>query len=342
MAGKRTKNLKEIADELGVSIATVSRALNDSPEVRQSTKDRVVDYAQKTGYQGRSPSRRSTLVGVVGEFADFNSLPVDHFFSRVMDAIFRRLESFGYHPVLLMPGRLQVEFARSGVVQVLRDLCGVIWITAEYTASVDKMIKAHDLQCVAINHRSDNVDQYLIQSDNYNATKTVVEYLLGRGHRAIGFVGGFFDLLDHRERMRGYVETMKANGITIAPHWIIDDITNFGEEGGAEAIHRLLAKSDPPTAAVLINDELAIGAYKGAREMGFSIPDDISFVGYDDFPIAPYLDPPLTSMRQDCRLMGRRAAETLLRLVNGSEMDGIQKVSYFRMRLVPRDSVCTR
>ena len=341
MAEKRSKSLQDIATALGLSTATVSRAINDKPTVNSETRTRVLEYIQNAGMKRAVSVRRSDMIGIVGRFTDFARFSEDHYFSCIADGILRRTGMLGYHSVIIDPDTLTAEYTRLGRVQVLDELEGLIWVQEEYTERVDTIVKNQNIPSVVINHCSETIDQYVVTSDHYAGTRRVVEYLAGRGHEAIGFVGGYMDLQDHMLRYRGYADGMEAAGQSIEKDWIVDDITEFGREGGVEAMHRLLTTQNPPTAVILTNDNLAVGAYQGTREMGLRVPDDVSFVGFDDFPFAPYLDPPLTSMRQELSLLSETAADKLTALM-GAQRPEPEKRTSFPMRIIVRSSVCSR
>ena len=340
MPEKRSKSLQDIATALGVSTATVSRAINGKPTVNPETRMRVLEYMQTAGMKRSVSVRRTDMIGIVGRFTDFGRFTEDHYFSCIADGILRRTGMLGYHSVIINPDTLTAEYTRLGRVQILDELEGLIWVQDEYTTRADEIIKNQNIPCVVINHCSETIDQFVVTSDHYAGARRVVEYLAGRGHEAIGFVGGKMDLQDHLLRYRGYTDGMESAGRSIEKEWIVDDITEFGLEGGVEAMHRLLATQNPPTAVILTNDNLAAGAYQGAREMGLHVPEDVSFVGYDDFPFAPYLDPPLTSMRQELSLLSETAADKLTTLMG--ERPAPEKRTTFPMRMTVRSSVSSR
>jgi DNA-binding LacI/PurR family transcriptional regulator len=130
---------------------------------------------------------------------------------------------------------------------------------------------------------------------------------------------------------------MAEAGIAVADDWIIDDITLWNEEGGAEGFHRLLSRKNRPGGVLLCSDYLAVGAYRAAREMGVRIPQDVSVISFDDFPLARYLDPPLTTFRQPLEEMGEIAARRLVGLLR-SEGAGSGR-QYLRCPLIVRESV---
>ena len=146
------------------------------------------------------------------------------------------------------------------------------------------------------------------------------------------------NLTNHRDRLAGYRSALSNAGITVRNEWIIDDLTLWNDEGGAEGMHRLLAAAEIPTAAIICSDFLVEGVYNTVRQLGYSIPDDISLISFDDFPMATRLDPPLTCCRQPLIEMGAMAADRLLDLIAEPQTRSVAERTLVRMPFIVRKS----
>jgi LacI family transcriptional regulator len=220
---------------------------------------------------------------------------------------------------------------------MLRRLDGMLWMEPIFSTRFARILADYRVPCVVINNCEDDVAIDVVESDNRSASRQAVEFLLDKGHTAIGFVGGWLHLTNHRDRFEAYKERMAEAGIVIQDDWIIDDITLWNDEGGSEGLHRVLSRRNRPSAVLLCSDYLAVGAYRATREMGLAIPRDVSIVSFDDFPLAQYLDPPLTTFRQPLQEMGEIAASRLIGLITGERTT--QGRHSLRCPLIVRKSV---
>ncbi|MCD4760538.1 LacI family transcriptional regulator, partial [bacterium] len=309
--GKTKIKLSDIATEMKISIATVSRILNNKPDVNPRTKEKVLRFLEEIGYTNENVPTRLKMIGIVCGFTDFNAFSEDHYDSILFSRIESIVSPLGYYALQINPDRLQPGKPHNNISQLLNSLDGLIWLEAEYTLEIDEIIKSFELPSVVVNHCSAEIDQHVVSSEHFNAASQAVQYLFNRGHRAIGFVGGHLNLNDHARRYEGYISKMESVGLETRTDWIIDDLLPpfYGEDAGREAMHRMLTIPEPPSAIILINDNIAIGAYSAAKELVFRIPEDVSFIGFDDFPFAPHLNPPLSSMRQETGILGELAAK---------------------------------
>ncbi|MGA2975318.1 MAG: LacI family DNA-binding transcriptional regulator [Spirochaetia bacterium] len=333
----RRLNIRAISSEIKVSTATISRVLNNRPDVSPRTRQRVLSYLKKIGYHPRTLDDSLHLIGLVDTFSRHTLS--SYYLSSIADSFDRRVRSYGYNTMLLPSDQILRELHTHAHASILKRLDGILWMEPIFSKRFARILAEHKVPCVVINNCEDDVDIDVVESDNRSASRQAVEFLLDKGHTAIGFVGGWLHLTNHKDRFDAYKERMAEAGISIRDDWIIDDITLWNDEGGNEGIHRLLGRSNRPSAVVLCSDYLAVGAYRAVRELGFSIPTDVSIVSFDDFPLAPYLDPPLTTFRQPLQEMGEIAATKLIGLITGERTP--QSRHYLRCPLIVRKSAQT-
>jgi LacI family transcriptional regulator len=301
--------IRDVAAEAGVSVATVSRVFNSKGPIRQETFQRVLDVAAALQYVphagARSLSTRSTrTIGVV--------LPDLHgeFFSEVIRGIDLEARRSGYH-VLLSGSHADREEMRA-VVQAVRGLVdGLIVMSPDLDADalIDEVPRG--LPVVLLNART--TARPSITIDNAAGARGVVSHLASLGHSRIAFITGPPRNADAEQRRRGFRNGVRAHGIEA-----IEIAGNFTEESGHEAGQEILTLRPRPTAVFAANDSMALGALSAFREAGVRVPEQIALVGFDDIPIARYLDPPLTTVKVPIADLGRRGLQLLLESDGGS------------------------
>lgn len=307
--------IRDVAREANVSIATVSRVLNDSGPVRASTRERVVEVATRLRYapSGAARSlitRQTRTLGVL--------LPdlYGEFFSELIRGIDRAVREAGYHMLVSMSHneRTEVEAA----LQMMRGRVDGLIVMAP-DPSVDELAAtlAKPLPAVLLNQPAIGGDQDRITIDNEGGARRLVSYLLSQGHRRIGLIGGPVANSDAEGRRRGYRAALRAAGLSPLPELEVSG--DFTEAGGFAGAGALLQLADPPTAVFAANDAMAIGALNAFMDAGLSIPRDLSLAGFDDIPMARYLHPSLTSVRVPIQELGYRATARVLELLRRSD-----------------------
>ncbi len=298
--------IRDVAARAGVSVATVSRVLNRTGPVRESTSQRVLAVAEDLRYVphagARSLSTRSTnTIGVV--------LPDLHgeFFSEVIRGIDVTARRSGYH--LLVSGSHSDRAEMRAVLHLLRGrVDGLIVMSPDLDPSALVTDLPYGLPLVLLN--SSVAGHPSITIDNAGGAGAVVRHLAALGHQRIAFICGPEQNADAEERKRGYREALRNAGIE--PDRSLEFAGTFTEESGYEAAKNVVAFSPRPTAVFASNDAMAIGALSALSEVGLRVPDDIALVGFDDIPIARFLAPPLTTVKVPIAELGRCGFRLLL------------------------------
>jgi LacI family transcriptional regulator len=187
---------------------------------------------------------------------------------------------------------------------------------------------------VAVDPNNECPDCPSVISTNRVGALAAMEYLIGLGHRRIGFIGGRPDLQSADQRLQGYLDALAQANIT--PDQTLIEVGDFSTETGSLCAQRLLSLPEPPTAIFATNDQSAIGAMEAAREAGLRIPEDLSVVGFDNIPEAAYINPGLTTVDQFIDTMGYVATEMLISLIQGKSLDDDQYT--IATQLIVRDS----
>ena len=325
-------SIKDIARLVGVSHSTVSRALRESPVVNAETAVRIKKVANQHGYRasliGRSlVLRRSMTVGCVA--TDI----ADPFVAEVVAGIEEIAIRHGYAVFLASshgdPER-ELDVVRSFHE---RRVDGVV-IPA---SRVGSLYLAHLAELrtpiVLINNQHPGSYMYSVSIDNVGAARLITRHLLELGHQRIGYIGHRSGSQTDIDRLKGLrIELRRAKLPLLTQLLVRADAT---PEGGRAAMQRLLNRRVPPTAVFCYDDLTALGALAAARSAGVSVPAELSVTGFDDLFVASYCAPPLTTVRQPMKQMGRRASEILLALLRG---ETAKKTVTFSGELVVRET----
>ena len=314
--------LATIAADAGVSVATVSKVVNGREDVAPETRALVEDLLTRHDYT--SPSgRRASTSGSTVEFlidGDFSS-----YATQVVDGV---VQAAGECGVSVVVGQLRDSTTQRYPFPPrswARDLhaagrTGVIVITGELTgAHVDALAQAGIPLVVIDPLNLPRSEVASVGSTNFTGGLSATQHLISLGHRRIAFVGGPAAASCNQARLHGYRAAMESAGLTPEPELVLNEAFHY--DAGRRAGARLLELREPPTAVVGGCDSIALGIMEAARIRGLRVPDDLGVIGFDDTELAPMAAPPLTTIRQPLREMGRVALKTVLRMANGEQLD---------------------
>jgi LacI family transcriptional regulator, repressor for deo operon, udp, cdd, tsx, nupC, and nupG len=311
-----TTTIEDVARRAKVSVATVSRALRGLPNVAPSTRQRVMAVAAELEYVA-DPSA-SRLAGGSGRTVGLVVPMLGQWYYAKLFSGVEAVVAAADHD--LLPFTLSGPGGISRFVETLpfrKRADGLIIVDAPLAVEDLRRVAAAGAPVVTLGLASEFAPGLVI--DNAAASRLAVGHLTGLGHRRIALIGGLTDDPFHFsvpvDRYRGYRDALQAAGLEVDPSLVVPG--NFSLEGGAEAMHVLLALDDPPSAVFACSDEMAIGAMQVARDAGRRIPEDLSIVGFDDHEVAEYLG--LTTIRQDVVGQGEQVASMLLDRLAGGE-----------------------
>jgi LacI family transcriptional regulator len=291
-----------------VSVATVSRVLNDSGPVSEEARQRIERVASRLRYAPNGAARslitrRTHTIGVL--------LPdlYGEFFSEVIRGIDLVAQRSGYH-MLVSSSHSEQQALEAALGAMRGRVDGLIVMSPDLDQRTLRSSLAACPAVVLLNCAARTADFDAIKIDNVGGAAAMTCHLLGMGHRRIAFISGAAGNVDAEERRRGYRSAMRAAKVERDPLMEIDG--DFTESGGYRAAKALLGIEDRPTAIFAANDSMAIGALSALREAGVSVPEEIAVTGFDDIPIAQYTSPPLTSVHVPILDLGERATERLV------------------------------
>ncbi|MFW6238424.1 MAG: LacI family DNA-binding transcriptional regulator [Halanaerobiales bacterium] len=325
-------NIRDVAEKAGVSIATVSRVLNNREEVSPETRTRVEKVIAEIGYQpnllGRNLRRSETRMILVSLYSMSNP-----FYSRVVRGIEEGGRERDYNILIYNNnGDPDRERLYLGLLEN-RLVDGVILMSPQLPAGeLVRIGKEYPLiQCCEY---IEDISVPRVSVDNVAAARTAVEHLIERGHRRIAMIGGPREVLSAVQREEGYRQALEENGLSYDPDLIISG--HYTNKGGERAARELLARRERPTAIFAISDMMAVGAVMAARDAGLKIPEDMAVVGFDNSEISAIYDPSLTTISQPRYDLGRLTVDLLIEIING---DGLEKKEYqLEHELIVRES----
>jgi len=306
---ERVSTIKQVAELAGVSIATVSRALSESGPVSAALRRRVLAAARELSYQPSQAARNlrvgtSKTVGVV--IPDLQN----PFFTGVVRGIEDVLQAAGY--TLLLANSDDSPPREERALSTLRaeGVAGIVFVPISAPTSTHHQLLSSPIPVVAVDRSPLGLRVDLVMVDNTDGSRRAVDHLIARGHRAIALVGGPLQHSTAVERQQGYELALKEAGIPARADLI--QYGDFREAGGYACMQALLAIPRPPTAVFVANNLMTLGALRAIHETGRRIPEDLAVVSFDDMPWASSINPPLTSVAQPDREIGKTAAGLLL------------------------------
>lgn len=309
--------IKDIARRLGVSPATVSRALSDSGLVAEPTSRRIREMAQQLNYRPNVSARNlrtqrsMTVLLVVRDVGN-------PFYLEILKGVEQSARAAGYSVLM---GNTESDPAReSEYFGMLSDghADGMILMTGKLPeASPESTQGWPDLPVVVALEIIEGSGYPHVQIDNAGAARGAVEHLIGLGHRRIAHITGPVPEIMSVRRLQGYREAMAAAGLHIPQGY--EQPGDFVLKSGREACRRLFELPEPPSAIFIANDEMAFGAINELRQIGLDVPGDVSVVGFDDLFLGEAFYPPLTTVSQPRLDIGRRAMTLLLDMLAGRD-----------------------
>ncbi len=334
-------NIRQVADRAGVSIGTVSRVLNSKPGVSKKTREYVLLMAQELGYVLPKYSHSSSAeVTHLGFLSAFRSIDTNPFYADVFHGVEQTCQELHIN---LSISSLSIENLQlQRIPRLINDnyIDGLVVAGGVIPENVFATLgELSRVPLVLVDNHFDFCPWDTVMTDNANGTRLAIEHLIDNGHRHITMLGG----PDHPsivERRLSYEDTLRRHGlcpVVIAPPESRDDITGLSPEGGAYGVAEILQQAPETTAIFCSNDEQAVGALRKLQELGFSVPNDLSLVGFDDTNMVKFTTPPITTVYVDRFTMGQFAVQLLLDRIKFPERPVI-KVTV-GVELTERDSV---
>ncbi len=313
---KMPVTLKDIAERVGKSIPTVSRALGDFGDISLETRREVQRVAREMGYEpsvtARNLQRKRTdaiaLIMPPARYLRFS----DPFFGELISGV---VERTGEHGFTLAISTDTSDDPRESYLKQIRSRQADGFIVVRTRREDDRinLLRDHNVPFVAFGRTDGDNDFHFVDEDGADGVRQVVDHLIGLGHRRLACISEPLSLTKSYQRVAGFWQGLAAHGIERTDDVFVE--ANFRQQSGEQAAERLLAMAEPPTAIVACNDLLALGAMNAVRKRGLEIGRDVSVTGFDDIMLAEYANPGLTTVHLPAAKMGSLVADMLVRLI---------------------------
>lgn len=312
-------SVRRIAKQVGVSVATVSRALNDHPDVSSETRRRVLEAASKSGYVQSVGRRLGNSIGVV-----YPNDPVEAelgaFESAMLSGILRGINERRFDLTLINAERDKGEEETYAQFFYRKGVRGAIVRALDATPRLAEWIAAEGFPCVLVADRSSDPHVNFVASSSRPTTKQAIDYLIQLGHRRIGLAVHSGLDSDHLDRVGGYHDAIEAHGLE--PDTTLEVSAAASPEGGRVMLERLLSIEDPPTAIYFTDPLSTVGALNRCLQLGVRVPRELSIIGFDDADVRMRTFPSFSAVCQDAHQMGLEAARWLTRRVDEDRTEG--------------------
>ena len=309
--------IADVARAAGVSVATVSRVMNGSGAVAESTVQVVLSAIERLNYvpnqQARNLRRHESRNFLV-------LLPniTNPYYANVFDGINQRAQELGYSVFLCnTDGRPSEQLIREAIANKRADGAILLHISYNEEWLPQYTGKLPIVQCCEYTRYGKTPH---VTVDNYRAAFEATQYLIQLGHRKIGTISAANDSVSTLQRMEGYRDAMLQSGLEVEDHWITYCDGEYSYPSSLKAARMLFSQKDRPTAVFCIGDSIALAAVVAAQELGLQVPRDISIVGFDDVIYTKMVHPYLTTVVQPCAELGCRAVEMLHRMITEGEL----------------------
>ncbi len=326
-------NIKKISELSGFSVATVSNALSNKRGVNKDTAERIIKIARECGYIKEEKIKRIKLVTYRDSGAVFTESP---FFSRLLDSIEAESRRLGYDVSIVNLYRRHTDYEES-VRELLNDtMSAFLLVGTEMNEEDAKVFADGSMPLVMVDNYFEDLCFDTVLMDNEDSVVKAVNFLIENGHRDIGYLQGDTRIRNFVSRGRGYRRALLDNGITPDDDWVFS--VNPSVMGAFDGINRYIeAGRKMPTAFFADNDMIALGAMQALQKNGFSIPEDISIIGFDDITLGEAFSPGLTTVSVDIPAMGRLAVRRLVEQIQNR--DDAHSCTRLYNNLVVRGSV---
>jgi LacI family transcriptional regulator len=302
--------IARISRELGISISTVSKALNGYDDVSEQTKQIVLEKARELGYQPSAAARnlRRGRTDKLGLLINHSLSYISEYLAEILEGVALRAEQNGKNIILYTETVQQPD----GLIKICRsgEIDGALLVWANPMTDTLRLLHEEGMPYVVIGRRVEYEQASFIAPDNYAGAYALTQHLVARGHRRIGFMGRPAHGPTHTDRYAGYCRALADAGLPYDDTLVIR--TEIVPDSGYHAMHALLDLPQPPTAVFAFYDLLAVDALRAAADRGLDVPRDVAVVGFDGLRSSLITTPTITTVQQPLRSIGQQAVDTLL------------------------------
>lgn len=325
--------IKDVAREAGVSISTVSNALNGVDVLRPETKQHILEVAKRLNYVPNLNGRnlKSQYTNVIGLFVTSMR---GEYYNILADAIYQRCKKYGYELNIFVSEKSETMMANI----LGRRIDGAVILNQHIGERETALITETQTPVIFIDRELAGERIASVVFDSYHEGELVAEYLVQLGHRTFAYMDGPDDNYDNIQRLKGFQDWLRSKGIILKEDYIIGG--KFDKETAYQSMKQFVDSGRPlPDAVFAANDVSAIGTIEALGDAGIGVPEQVSVVGCDDIEIAHLVTPSITTVRTSFEKQGTLAADHLIALIRGEEKGSIDVL---QGRIIPRESACEK
>ncbi|MFF2885682.1 LacI family DNA-binding transcriptional regulator [Paenibacillus sp. NPDC057967] len=330
--------IKDIAKAAGVSPSTVSRVVSNHPRISKATSMKVKKIMDEMGYHpnlmAKSLVSKTTRTLAIMLPRPAEELFQDFFFGELLRGILTQSTRAGYDMLLAAATSPQDENETISRLVLGRRVDGVILLSARTNDPLIDILNNHNFPTVLIGRSEGHQNILSVDNDNEQAAYDATQHLIIQGHERIGFVSGPPNLTVSHDRMSGYRRAMREAGLSMRSEWIVEG--EFLQQSGYRAMSFMMSLPERPSGLVVIDDVVGFGVLRGLNELGYTVPDDISLVSFNNIALSELATPPISSIDIGTYQLGYTASQLLIRRI--MEEDIHQPRMIIPHRLIVRDS----
>tara|TARA_R110002049_G_scaffold39374_5_gene121179 strand:+ start:3054 stop:4073 length:1020 start_codon:yes stop_codon:yes gene_type:complete len=337
LANKKRTTLKDIANELNISPAAVSKAMHDDSRISDKTKKEVERVAKELNYQPNHLASalrkgKSHLVGVIVPRTNSN------FFSSVIEQMEAVLDKAGYNIVITQSNESFKKECKNIDTLLYTQVDGIIASMANETVDLShyEKIKSNGIPLILFDRGENDLNVDYVGINDYDSSQIIVAHLVEKGCKRIAHIGGYRRTRIFNNRIKGYVDALEKHNLPIDDSLIIESSLTL--EDGRNEMLKLLKLKDRPDAVYVASDYAALGALQILNEENINVPNDIRLVGFGNEPFTSLVNPSITSVAQHSKDIGRLAAERFLNLVSQDDLKQSLNKIILDAELIIRDS----
>ncbi|QEG36422.1 LacI family DNA-binding transcriptional regulator [Bythopirellula goksoeyrii] len=303
--------IRQVAEHANVSIATVSRVINNSSSVTQEIRTKVLEAVNRCGYVPNVSRRSTSFLGLIytGPFALGSTYDMS-----LVEGMGQAMTGVELDLVILDPTRDRGSDETYTQYFLRKGIRGVILRSTVEGRKVCKQIAEENFPAIVVGDHFDHPTLNFVYADSFTTSKQAIEHLISLGHRKIAFAANEFDDGDHVDRYRAYVEVLDRNGIPLENSLVFRIPAHRPD--GAQLLRSLMSVPNPPTAVYITDPSVAVGLLNEAHSMRLNIPRELSVVGFDDRDMRDFVYPKMTSVCQDANKLGSVAFLQLAKMVD--------------------------
>lgn len=326
--------IKDIAKAADVSVTTVSRVLNDKPDVSPNTRENVLEKINELGYKPNSIARGLALqkTNTLGLIIPDISNP---FFPDIARGVEDMANQKGYSVIFCNTDNEQKKEKEAIELMKEKQVDGILLSLSTTNEKELKNLRQVEYPIVQIDRKIPNINYPSITIDNVKSAYTATKFLIENGHKKIAHITGDLETITGYQRLKGFKKAISEKNIKLNNSYIKNG--DYSKRSGYNNMLALLKSNNPPSAVFIANDLMAVGAYQAVFEMNLSIPEDISIIGHDNIDVTKLVNPTLTTMAQPKYKLGKKAVQLLIAEIESNELSNEEII--LNTNLINRNSI---